>query len=120
MSLIRNIMSSNLSNISVADLKRAVALRERIEDLQRELAGILGEAPVADGRTGRRTLSASARERIAAAQRLRWAKHRRGKVAAPAGKKRRQMSAAARARISESAKARWAKAKAKGQRTLAA
>ena len=123
MSLIRNIMSSALSNISVRDLKRAVVLRERIDALEQELAGILGEKPATDGRTlrtGRRTLSAEAREKIAAAQRLRWARHRKGVTVAPkVGRKRRKMSAAARARISAIAKARWAKAKAKGQRTLA-
>jgi hypothetical protein len=119
MSHIRNFMSSNLSNISVEDLKRAVALRERIEDLQQELAGLLGESPKTDGRIGRRTLSPAARERIAAAQRRRWAEHRKGTGAAPVAHKRRKMSAAARARISAIAKARWAKAKAKGLRTLA-
>lgn len=112
-------MSSNLSNLSIRDLKRAVVLRERIEELQHELAGILGESPATNGRGGRRTLSAAARGRIAAAQRRRWRKHRKGKGAAPAGGKRRRMSAAGRARISAAAKVRWAKAKARGQRTLA-
>ena len=120
-------MSSALSNISVQDLKRAVALREHIEQLENELAGILGSSPRAVGRprgSGRRFLSPEARERIAAAQRLRWSKHRKAvggaTGAASNGKKRRTMSAAARARIAAAARERWAKAKAKGQRTLAA
>lgn len=119
LSHICNIMSSDLSNISVQDLKRAVVLRERIEEMQHELAGILGEPSSGTGGAGRRAMSASARARIAAAQRRRWRKHRNEKGAAPAAKKTRRMSAAARARIAASAKARWAKAKAKGQRTLA-
>jgi hypothetical protein len=121
MSRIRNnIMASNsISNISVRDLKKAVTLRERIEALERRLAAILGEsAPVKLGRPpGRRRMSAAARARIAAAQRLRWAKQRKGVKGPKPG--RRKMSAAARARISAIAKARWAKVKAKGGRTLA-
>jgi len=116
-SRIRNIiMASSLSNISVRELKKAVLLRERIEALERQLASILGDAtPAAAG--GRRKMSAAARAKIAAAQRLRWAKHRKG-VAGPK-KGRRKMSASARARIAASARARWAKVKASGGRTLA-
>jgi len=112
-------MATNLENISVEDLKRAVALRERIEELQRELAGILGgSAAPAKGRRGPRFMSAEARARIAEAQRRRWAKHRKSAVATKP-KSRRRMSAQARARIASAARARWAKVKAKGQRTLA-
>ena len=100
---------TTLSNISVDQLKRAVAVREQIESLERELAAILGE-PGGNGRRGRRTMSASARAKIAAAQRARWAKQKG---------KRRTMSAAARAKIAAAARARWAKAKAANRRTLA-
>jgi hypothetical protein len=119
-SRIRNtIMASSLSTISVRELKKAVSLRERIEALERQLAGILGDATpaAAGGRRGRRKMSAAARAKIAAAQRKRWAKHRKG-VKGPK-KGRRKMSAAARARIAASARARWAKVKARGGRTLA-
>jgi hypothetical protein len=112
------IMASSLSHISVRELKKAVSLRERIESLEQQLAGILGDAsPAGAGRPGRRTMSASARARIAAAQRKRWAKQRKGVKGLQKG--RRKMSAAARARISAVAKARWAKVKARGGRTLA-
>ena len=114
------IMASSLSTISVRELKKAVTLRVRIEALERQLAGILGDAtPVAagTGRRGRRKMSAAARAKIGAAQRLRWAKQRKG-VKGPK-KGRRKMSAAARARIAASARARWAKVKARGGRTLA-
>lgn len=108
-------MASSLSNISVRDLKKAITLRERIETLENKLAALLGSvAPATGGRGGPRNMSAAARARIAAAQRLRWAKHR--KSGTPG---RRKMSAAARARISAVAKARWARVKAKGGRTLA-
>jgi hypothetical protein len=127
MSLIRNTtMSSSLSDISIRDLKKAVVIRQRIETLEQKLAAILGEAKsttrTSGGRGGRRTMSPAARARIAAAQRLRWARQRGESVPTAAGKprKRRRMSASARARISAIAKARWAKAKAKGQTTLAA
>ena len=98
-------------------------MRERIEALEHELAGIFGGSASNGrvGRPGKRFLSPEARERIAAAQRLRWSKHRKGQSAGEkTGGKRRTMSAAGRARIAAAAKARWAKAKAKGQRTLAA
>jgi hypothetical protein len=51
--------------------------------------------------SGRRTMSADARRRIAEAQRRRWAKVK-------AGRKRRSLSPAARARIVAAQKARWA------------
>lgn len=100
---------TTLSNISVDQLKRAVAVREQIESLESELAAILGESR-GGGRGGRRTMSASARAKIAAAQRARWAKQKG---------KRRKMSASARAKIAAAARARWAKAKAMNRRTLA-
>lgn len=108
---------TTLSNISVDQLKRAVAVREQIEELERELSQILGESsssPV-NGHRGRRTMSASARAKIAAAQRARWAKQKAG-----GGTGRRKMSPAARAKIAAAARARWAKAKAANRRTLAA
>ena len=71
-------MFTNLSNVSVQQLKRAVVLREQIEKLEHELAGILGESPApaasSNGHTGRRKMSAAARAKIAAAARARWAR----------------------------------------------
>jgi hypothetical protein len=115
-----------LANLSVQQLKRAVSLRERIDALRNELAAILGESTGgAAGGRGRKKMSAAARAKIGAAQKLRWAKQRKGKAAsnppsAKATKGRRKMSAAARAKISAAASARWAKAKAANRRTLAA
>src|SRR5215471_16349100 len=59
-----------------------------------------------------RVLSASARARIAAAQRARWAKARRSKVV-PITKGRRTISPAGRARIVAAQRARWAAVRAK-------
>jgi hypothetical protein len=65
--------------------------------------------------TGRRVLSIGARQRIAAAQRARWAKVRaakKGAASAVAVRPGRVMSAAARRRIAAAQRARWAKVRA--------
>ena len=115
-------MLTNLSNISVQQLKRAVTLREQIEKLEGELTDILGKSPAVEvstnGNGGRRKMSAAARAKIAAAHRARWAKQKRGApVAVKKGK--RKMSPAARAKIAAAARARWARAKAANRKTLA-
>src|SRR6266404_5146908 len=76
-------MQSNiLTTLSVKDLKRAVAIRERIDGLQRDLERITGPqaAPVRNGAPRRKKskMSAAARARISAGMKARWAK-RRGK-----------------------------------------
>jgi hypothetical protein len=123
----------NIQNISSSQLRKVIAIKERIEQLESELAAIIGgespapaPAPVSSGtgkgRGGRRMMSPAAKERIAAAQRLRWAKVRAasGKSAAPVKTKgkRRKMSPAVRAKLAAIAKARWAKAKASGKSAL--
>ena len=60
-------------------------------------------------RLKRRTISAAGRAKIAAAQRLRWAKAKGSKVVSIARGKKRKLSAAALARIRAAQKARWAK-----------
>jgi hypothetical protein len=60
-------------------------------------------------RPKRRTISAAGRAKIAAAQRLRWAKAKGSKVVSIARGKKRKLSAAALARIRAAQKARWAK-----------
>jgi hypothetical protein len=60
----------------------------------------------------RRTMSASGRKRIAAAQRARWAKVRAQNVVSIAAKRaKRTMSASARRKIAAAQRARWAKLK---------
>jgi hypothetical protein len=76
-------MVNTLSNLSVAQLKRAVTIKERMQKLEKKLAAILGASDSAPdgGRVihRRRKMSAEARAKISAAQRARWAKQKAGK-----------------------------------------
>jgi len=100
-----------MSSLSAEQLRRAAAIKDQIDTLESELGKILGGA--AGSGSGTRVMSASARARIAAAQKARWAK-----VKGNGGGPRRRMSPAARAKIAAAAKARWAKAKAAGRKSL--
>jgi hypothetical protein len=124
---------------SLDQLKRATAIAERIQALEGELAAIFNKgssaqssspsaaAPSSRGpgkgkATGKRTMSPEARERIAAAQRARWAKTKGGtsssaqapKAAASASsggaapKKKTGLTPEGRAKLAASMKARWA------------
>jgi len=96
-----------LNALSVAQLRRAAALKEKIEALETELSGLLGAAPaigagtpsVRNARAEKRAKRPAARARISAAP-------------------KRTMSGAARARLSAIAKARWSKTKAAGRNAL--
>ena len=114
--------TSTLANLSLAALREAVEIKEQINKLQARLAALLGSAPVtavvakaAKSGGGHSKMSQAARDRIGAAQRLRWAKQKgAAKAAAPAaaakpkGKAKRNLSAAARKKLSDMMKARWA------------
>lgn len=85
---------------------RAARVVERLDAVLAALNGVSRK------RTGSRRLSAAARERIAAAQRARWAKVRgstRPKQNVVSMPKKRTMSVAARRKIAAAQKARWAK-----------
>jgi hypothetical protein len=113
----------------IAKLEEALSLRKQIAALQDKLGGLFGSdveprrstssAPKAAKaspakRKGKRTMSPEAREKIAAAQRARWAKSKGTSAAvakAPAAtskKKKRKLSPEGRARIVAALKARWA------------
>ena len=104
----------------MANLTGVVRLLKKEQDrLTRELRGITAAlaafGKVYSNGSGPRKLSASARARIAAAQRARWAKARknagsRAKVVPI--KSKRKLSAAARKKIAAAQRARWAKVKA--------
>src|SRR6266699_1442100 len=105
-------MQSNLlTTLPVKSLKQAVAIRERIDGLQRELDRITGAqaAPVRNGARRRKKdkMSAAARARISAVMKARWAK-RRGKrrvsTFATAKAKRRSPSAPLEERIVQTLK----------------
>ena len=71
-------MQTNLlTTLSVQELKRAVAIRERLDGLENELDRITG-SPAARAENGaarkKRRLSPAARARISAAMKARWAK----------------------------------------------
>jgi hypothetical protein len=112
----------NIKDLTVAQLKLAIEIREQIENLQAQLASIggvrIGRPPGSKkAKPGKRRMSAAGRARIAAAAKARWAKFRSGAKAAKPTKKKR-FNAAARAKLSAAAKARWAKAKASGKKAL--
>jgi hypothetical protein len=108
-------------------------LRQEMSRIEQAIAALvgLGSQPARRGRPPkassgvqaggrkRRTMSASARAKIAAAQRARWAKQKGQAVpkkVAPAQKKtagRKPMSTAMRKKLSAMMKARWAERKAK-------
>lgn len=107
---------TTLQNLTTDQLRKAISIKEEIERLEGELAGITGNgAPAPRKWRKRRRMSRAAKAAIAAAQRARWAKIKGGK-ATP--KKRRRMSAAGRANIAAAAKVRWARAKAAGKTRL--
>ena len=108
----------------MSNLTAVVRLLKKEQDrLTKELHGI-GAALAAFGKaygngTRPRTLSAAARERIAAAQRARWVKFR-GQNGAQKNvvpiRRKRTMSAAGRERIAAAQRARWARVEA-GKKT---
>jgi len=70
-------MAISLRDLSVAQLKKAVAIKERMEQLEKELTGILGiPEPMTVGGIVRRRkkMSTAARAKISAAMKARWAK----------------------------------------------
>lgn len=117
------------AKLSRMDINQLVsALTDERNRIDRAIAALEGSSP-RHGRPGKagsgtRTMSPSARKRISAAMRLRWAQ-RLGKSmpkkAATSARKagaRKAMSPAARKKLSALARARWAEAKKKGAKTL--
>ena len=119
-------MNNLLSSLTIHQLRQAADVKEKIEALNKELASLLGvPATVATRAPKKSKMSASAKAKIGAAQKARWAKVKAAKpvvkqtkTAAKAPVKKRTMSAAAKAKISAAAKARWAKIKASGKKAL--
>jgi len=105
---------ANLAGVVQQLMKERDQAAGAVEQLDAALAALNGGSYGKRTRTGRR-MSATARARIAAAQRARWAKVRgngrqkRNIVSMP---KKKTMSAAARKKIAAAQKLRWAKVKA--------
>jgi hypothetical protein len=119
----------SIINLTPAQLRKAADLKERIASLNQELTAILGGnvAPAQPAVAKKGGMSAAGKAKIAAAQKLRWAKVKAAKakaapvakpaakpVAAPAKaaakavKPKRVISPAARAKMAAAAKAMWA------------
>ena len=92
-------MSATFTNISTEQLKKALTIKEKIEELTQELDQLLGGAPrrgrPPGKRRGRPPGSSNAKQ-----------------------KGRRRVSAAARAKLAAAAKKRWKAAKAAGKSRL--
>jgi hypothetical protein len=113
---------SELTNLTPKQLRQAANLKEKIDELHREMSRILG-AVAQDGNgtapAKRWKFTPAARARMRAAQRARWAKIKGTPPPAKRGRKpKRKVSPAQKARLSAMAKARWKKAKAAGKTTL--
>ena len=110
-------------DISVQHLRRAAALKERIQSIEKELNHLLGSAVIpAFGPAPKKRkfkMSAAAKAKISVAAKMRWARIKGYKPTAKSVvKKKGGMSAAGRAKISAAAKLRWAQAKALGKKRL--
>jgi len=96
----------NPLDLTVNQLKRAVAIKEQVENLNKELRSILGvSAKSGVAPTKKRTMSASGKKSIAA-------KPANLSVNPAAKAKKKTMSPAARAKLSAKLKAYWAAKKA--------
>jgi hypothetical protein len=92
------------------------ALDDKIRELRSEIGGTGKVAVISDGATPvlttRRSMSASGKARVAAAQKKRWAAFHKDKAPKvpekTAPKKKRKLSAAGRKAIAEATKKRWA------------
>jgi len=84
-------------------------LESKIEELRSRIGGVSGGGTMGESAAGKRLLSPTARRRIAAAQKKRWAayKSKNGETSAAKPHKR-VLSAAGRARIIAATKKRWA------------
>lgn len=110
---------SNLGNVLEAlreEHKEAAHHVAKLDAVISAIEGIVGHNGSAVSNSGARsgTMSAAGRARIAAAQRARWAKHKKESqpgIGASLNRVKRTMSASARRKIAAAQRARWAKLK---------
>lgn len=108
----------NIQDVTITQLKRATAIKEQIDKLNKELASILGmQANNGAAMKNHRTMDPVVKRKIAASQRARWAKIRGAKPATRSAKpasvaKKKTMSPAVKAKLSAKLKAIWAAKKA--------
>jgi hypothetical protein len=71
----------NITDLTAQQLRRAAGIKERLDALNRELRSLLdGSSSNGAASQNKRSMSAAARRKIAAAQKERWAKVRRAKA----------------------------------------
>ena len=112
---------ASFHDLTTAQLKQAVQMREQIEALQEKLDALLGGSSTHTpkrklGRpAGKRTMSAASRAKMAAGQKARWAKLKAipskaapSKALVKAAPKKKVLSPEAKAKIAAAMKARWA------------
>jgi hypothetical protein len=109
----------SITNLTPSQLRRAAEIKEKIDGLELELAGLLGSAPVSvlkvAGSAKKPKFGPAAIARIRAGQKARWAKYKAALGASATEKparKKRKISPEGLARIRAGQKARWAKVKA--------
>jgi hypothetical protein len=102
-------MNSLVSNITSDDLRKAAAIRDRIDELQAELAQILGSSSAAVSGFSVKPRGRGRPRKSDLVQRV---------ATTNVGKKQRVMSPAHRAKIAAAAKLRWKKSKAAGKNHL--
>jgi hypothetical protein len=67
----------NITDLTPHQLKRAAAIKEKLDSLNKELRSLLNGVMTNVAKSGKkRTMSAATRRKIAAAQRARWTKRR--------------------------------------------
>jgi hypothetical protein len=124
-------MRTRISDLTTAQLKNILALKEQIQSLQGQMDSIASAGGNGAGRMPslfvegapkkrRRRMSRAGRAAIADAARARWAKVRGtgAKSPKPAKKKDGRSSPAVRGKLAAAAKARWAKVRVEGKKTL--
>ena len=106
-------LPTNIYDLTPNHLKRAAAIKEQIERLNKELRSIFGAPSSRAAPKKNQTMSASTEKKIAATQKARWAKLRLAKPAVRSAKPtgvvaKKPTNASANARRSAKLKAYWA------------
>jgi hypothetical protein len=101
-----------MNNLTIADLRRAIEIKEQIESLEATLSTLLDGGAVRSPGTGK---TRRGRKAVAASAKV----DSNGTPPIKGKRGRRRMSAAGRARIAAAARTRWKKAKASGKNSLA-
>jgi hypothetical protein len=103
----------NPLDLTVNQLKRAAAIKEQIEGLNKELRGIFGAPASTRAAPRKKRMSAAAKKQLAAARKARWAHLRRANpamhsVTPGVRAKKKTVSPATKAKLSAKLKAYWA------------